>query len=90
MSVSIRSRNLLKSAASQSLSARAAGDYLEVLSIDPELSCAARLRELCILEGQHIRLIRRHDPLLLDVSGSLVAIDLETAARIEVRDASCS
>jgi hypothetical protein len=47
------------------------------------------LRELCILEGQVITLLSGRDPLLLDVGGSLLAIDAASAAQIEVRHAGC-
>lgn len=91
MSVSIEYQDsTLQRPAGRPLNRCLIGSYVEVLSIDSGLSCAARLRELCLLEGQLIRIVRRSDPLLLDVRGSLIAIDMETAACIEVRDAQCS
>ena len=91
MAVSIEFKNSINRGSSRGpLSRCKAGDYVEVLSIDSALGCAARLRELCLLEGQFIRVVRRSDPLLLDLRGSLLAIDLETAALIEVRDAQCA
>lgn len=76
-------------APASTLRSAAAGAVLEVVAINCGHACAARLRELCILEGQQIRIERRSDPLLLEVKGSLIAIDLDTAAGIEVRSAQC-
>jgi Fe2+ transport system protein FeoA len=62
---------------------------LEVMGLSPELSCSSRLRELCILEGRFVTRLRGSDPLLLDVSGSLLALDAATARLIQVRHAGC-
>ncbi len=90
MSVSITNEGAAPRVVPDRLDRCVSGDCVEVLSIDPKLSCAARLRELCLLEGQKVTVIRRHDPLLLEVRGSMIAIDLDTASRIEVRDARCA
>ena len=52
--------------------------------VPSELSCAQRLRELGIIEGAQVTVIRCADPVLLLVKDSRIAIDRQTAALIEV------
>jgi Fe2+ transport system protein FeoA len=61
------------------------GQSLTVLTIDQDLSCAQRLRELGILEGTHIMLMRRTDPILVLAKDSRIAIDVHAARRVEVQ-----
>jgi Fe2+ transport system protein FeoA len=61
-----------------------AGALLRIEQIPGEMECAQRLRELGIVEGAEILLLRKSDPLLVIAKESRIAIDLETAARIEV------
>ncbi|MDQ3023997.1 MAG: ferrous iron transport protein A, partial [bacterium] len=60
------------------------GALVRIERIPPELSCAQRLRELGIVEGAEILLLRRSDPLLVIAKESRIAIDLATAKLIEV------
>lgn len=61
------------------------GQVVEVQSVQPELGCAQRLRELGILEGASLQLMRGQDPLLVLVKDSRIAIDLHAAKHIVVR-----
>jgi Fe2+ transport system protein FeoA len=67
-----------------SLLACEAGAQLRIERIPSALECAQRLRELGIVEGAEIMVLRRSDPLLVLAKESRIAIDLETAKRIEV------
>jgi len=62
-----------------------AGQTLEVLGLAPRLSCAQRLRELGIVEGAQITLLRRSDPIVVLAMDSRIAIDVSAARRIAVR-----
>jgi Fe2+ transport system protein FeoA len=53
--------------------------------IDPGVTCAPRLRELGIMEGMPLVVLRHSDPLVLLTEESRIAIDLHTADCIEVR-----
>jgi Fe2+ transport system protein FeoA len=61
-----------------------AGATVRVDRLNPDLECAQRLRELGIVEGAEITVLRRSDPLLIVAKESRIAIDLATAERIEV------
>ena len=62
-----------------------AGDQVVVDRIAPEVSRATRLRELGIMEGMPLLVLRKSDPLLLLTEESRIAIDLRTAGCIAVR-----
>lgn len=62
-----------------------AGDQVVVDRIDPEVTCATRLRELGIMEGMPLLVLRKSDPLVLMTEESRIAIDLRTADCIAVR-----
>jgi Fe2+ transport system protein FeoA len=68
-----------------SLSDCLSGQALEVLDLAPKLSCAQRLRELGIIEGAQIKLLRRSDPFVVLAMECRIAIDLTAARRIKVR-----
>lgn len=71
-------------AVSVSLLACNPGALVRIERIPAELACAQRLRELGIVEGAEILLLRRSDPLLILAKESRIAIDLKTAQQIEV------
>jgi Fe2+ transport system protein FeoA len=60
------------------------GSTVTVCSISPDLGCAQRLRELGIVEGSQVLLIKQEDPVLLVVKDSRIAIDPSTARQITV------
>ena len=60
------------------------GDLVTVTRIAPWVTCAARLRELGILEGSQVVVLRTSDPLLLLAKDTRIAVDLGTAAGVEV------
>jgi Fe2+ transport system protein FeoA len=62
----------------------AAGATVWVDRIPAELACAQRLRELGIVEGAELMILRHSDPLLVLAKESRIAIDLITARAIEV------
>jgi Fe2+ transport system protein FeoA len=62
-----------------------AGQTLEVLSLAAKLNCAQRLRELGIVEGAQITLLRRSDPFVVLALDSRIAIDVSAAQCIKVR-----
>ena len=62
-----------------------AGDRVVVACIDTQVSCAPRLRELGIMEGMPLLVLRKSDPLLVLTEESRIAIDQRTADCIEVR-----
>jgi Fe2+ transport system protein FeoA len=66
-----------------SLLSCSAGALLRIERIPP-MECAQRLRELGIVEGAEVLLLRRSDPLLVIAKESRIAIDLATAQQIEV------
>ena len=61
------------------------GDEVAILRIADELRSAPRLRELGLLEGARVVVLRASDPLLLLVQDGRIAVDRQTAAGIEVR-----
>ena len=63
----------------------ASGDEVAILRIADELRNAPRLRELGLLEGARVVVLRASDPLLLLVQDGRIAVDRQTAAGIEVR-----
>ncbi len=63
----------------------AAGALVRIERMPSELDCAQRLRELGIVEGADVLVLRRSDPLLVLAKESRIAIDLSTAGQIEVR-----
>lgn len=60
------------------------GERVIVVRIASDLPCATRLRELGILEGEAIVVLRPSDPLVILAQDSRIAIDVGTAAAIEV------
>lgn len=52
--------------------------------IVPGVACAARLRELGIMEGASVLVLKQSNPLLLLAQDSRIAIDPATAGGIEV------
>jgi len=52
--------------------------------IDACIPCASRLRELGIIEGGAVMVLKHSDPLLILAQDSRIAIDLRTAAGIEI------
>lgn len=60
------------------------GEVITVVSIDPKLAVGQRLRELGLIEGSQIILLRQSDPLLLLVKESRIALDPKTATGIKV------
>jgi len=64
-----------------------AGELVVIERIAPDLSCGPRLRELGIIEGAAVLVLRQSDPLLLLAQDSRIAIDLLTAEGIQVNPA---
>jgi Fe2+ transport system protein FeoA len=64
-----------------------AGELVVIECIAPDLSCGPRLRELGIIEGAAVLVLRQSDPLLLLAQDSRIAIDWLTAEGIEVNPA---
>jgi Fe2+ transport system protein FeoA len=60
------------------------GDSVRVTSVDNQLPCCQRLAELGILEGCELTVLKQSEPLLVLTRESRIAIDRQTAARIEV------
>jgi len=60
------------------------GATVTICSINPGLGCAQRLRELGLVEGSHVLLMKQEDPVLLMVKDSRIAIDPATARQITV------
>lgn len=60
------------------------GATVTICSINPGLCCAQRLRELGLIEGSHVLLMKQEDPVLLMVKDSRIAIDPATARQITV------
>ena len=60
------------------------GAAVRIEHIPVELDCAQRLRELGIMEGAEVVMLRRSDPLLVLAKDSRIAIDRATARLIEV------
>jgi len=61
-----------------------AGETVTVCSFRPGLSCAQRLRELGLVEGSQVLLLKQEDPVLLLIKDSRIAIDPATARQIIV------
>lgn len=70
------------------LSRRCPGARLRIKRIPTGLSCAQRLRELGLVEGAEVLLLRRSDPVLLALLDSRIAIERSVADALEVEDAS--
>ncbi|GEM_PF-3153082 len=60
------------------------GERVIVVRIASDLPCATRLRELGILEGEAVVVLRPADPLVILAQDSRIAIDVGTADAIEV------
>jgi Fe2+ transport system protein FeoA len=60
------------------------GEAVTVLSVDPALVMGQRLRELGLIEGSQVVLLKRSDPLLILVKESRIAIDPRIAKGIKV------
>ena len=60
------------------------GTTVRVRLIPRSLACAQRLRELGIVEGEVVMLLRQSDPILLLAKQSRIALDRATARQIEV------
>lgn len=60
------------------------GEEALVSRIPRSLHCAQRLRELGIVEGEVVLLLKQSDPLLLLAKDSRIALDRATACQIEV------
>ncbi len=60
------------------------GEAVTVISIDPGLAVGQRLRELGLIEGSQVILLRQSDPLLILVKESRIALDPKTAIGITV------
>jgi Fe2+ transport system protein FeoA len=64
-----------------------AGELVVIARIAPDLACGPRLRELGIIEGAAVLVLRQSDPLLLLAQDSRIAIDQLTAEGIQVNPA---
>jgi Fe2+ transport system protein FeoA len=73
-----------------SLLTAATGTPVRVLRIHCRHDCGLRLRELGIVEGAVVELIKRADPVLLYAKDTRIGLDPRTAAQIEVEYASDS
>ena len=62
----------------------ARGERVIIVRISSDLPCATRLRELGILEGESVVVLRPSDPLVILAQDSRIAIDVGTADAIEV------
>lgn len=60
------------------------GDSVRVTCVDEHLPCCQRLAELGILAGSELTVLKQSEPLLVLAHDSRIAIDRQTAARIEV------
>ncbi len=60
------------------------GETVTVVSVDPGLIMGQRLRELGLIEGSQVILLRQADPLLILVKESRIALDPKTAIGIMV------
>jgi Fe2+ transport system protein FeoA len=69
------------------LSDIASGKLLTILRLPESDENTYRLRELGVIEGSQVFVLKNGDPLLLLVKGTRLAVDRELAARIEVRHA---
>jgi len=63
------------------------GETVVIERIEPDVACAPRLRELGLIEGSVVLVLRCTDPLLLLSQDSRIAIDLATAEQIQVSPA---
>ena len=79
--------NLKKSAngnSSKTLIECCPGEDVTVQSIHRDVSCGQRLRELGLVEGTSLQLLKQSDPLLLLAHNSRIAIDPRIARSIKV------
>ncbi|MCB1220056.1 ferrous iron transport protein A [bacterium] len=60
------------------------GDIVLITEIDSHVSGTLRLRELGVLEGVDLKVIKSSNPMLLHVNESRIALDRELAAAISV------
>jgi Fe2+ transport system protein FeoA len=60
------------------------GQSVRILRIHCSNTCGARLRELGIVEGAVVELVKRDDPVLLYAKDTRIGLDPRTAAQIEV------
>jgi Fe2+ transport system protein FeoA len=60
------------------------GHRAQVLEVSGELDVAARLRELGLLEGAQIIVIRQSDPVLVVLQDARIALDHQIATGIAV------
>lgn len=60
------------------------GEIVLITEIDSQVSGTLRLRELGILEGVDMKIIKASNPLLLHVNDSRIALDWELANAISV------
>jgi Fe2+ transport system protein FeoA len=63
----------------------AEGMVVEVAQVPDNLCCQQRLRELGIIEGETVRLLKDHDPMLLLAKDSRIAVERSMAHQIIVR-----
>ena len=66
------------------LSESRSGSVVMITEIDSDRSGALRLRELGVLEGVELKVIKAGNPILLYVNDSRIAMDLELAQVIQV------
>lgn len=64
------------------------GTPVRVLRIHCRHDCGLRLRELGIVEGAVVEVVKRTDPVLLYAKDTRIGLDPRTAAQIEVEYAS--
>ena len=60
------------------------GESLIIASVESSLGCGQRLRELGLVEGAEVLLLKHSDPVLLLVKDSRIAIDPKTAGCVRV------
>jgi Fe2+ transport system protein FeoA len=60
------------------------GEIVLITEIDSQVSGTLRLRELGLLEGVDLKVIKASNPLLLHVNDSRIALDRELADAISV------
>lgn len=60
------------------------GEIVLITEIDSQISGTLRLRELGVLEGVDLKVIKASNPLLLHVNDSRIALDRELASAITI------
>ncbi|MCB1218896.1 ferrous iron transport protein A [bacterium] len=60
------------------------GDIVLITEIDSQVSGTLRLRELGVIEGVDLKVIKSSNPMLLHVNASRIALDRELADAIRV------